>query len=129
MEITVGEKGKWEGRVISTFEAYEIVRKHGSSALRHATVGQNGQPLAMRLMIDDVVRLEVDGIQRTMRVATIYGGGQVFMSDIKEANADARNRSKELPYISKMAGSFQKAKARQVTISPIGDLRDPGFKE
>jgi hypothetical protein len=29
----------------------------------------------------------------------------------------------------KEAGSLQTAKARRVTISPIGELRDPGFKE
>ena len=26
------------------------------------------------------------------------------------------------------AGSLQKAKGRKVTVSPIGELRDPGFK-
>jgi len=55
----------------------------------------------------------------------------VFMASINEANVDARNRDKTDPfkYISKMAGSFKKSKARQVTISPIGRLSDPGFKE
>jgi CRISPR-associated endonuclease Csn1 len=42
---------------------------------------------------------------------------------------DARARNKEFSYTSKYAGSFQKARARQVTISPIGELRDPGFKD
>jgi CRISPR-associated endonuclease Csn1 len=53
------------------------------------------------------------------------------MANISEANVDARNRNKEDPfvYISKMAGSLQTAKARRITISPIGELRDPGFKE
>jgi CRISPR-associated endonuclease Csn1 len=66
-----------------------------------------------------------------MRVATLSGNGQVFMSGINEANVDARNRDKldAFAYVSKTAGSLQKVKGRRVTISPIGELRDPGFKE
>jgi CRISPR-associated endonuclease Csn1 len=89
------------------------------------------KPLVMRLMIDDVVRLLVDRQVRTMRIATLSGNGQIFMADTSEANVDARNRSKEetFAYVSKKAGSLQKSTARRVTISPIGELRDSGFKE
>lgn len=84
----------------------------------------------MRLMLDDSVRLEIDGSLRTMRVATLSGNGQVFMADIQEANVDSRNRDKGEPftYVSKMAGSYQKSKARRITISPTGELHDPGFR-
>jgi CRISPR-associated endonuclease Csn1 len=131
IEITTGDKGKWEGQVISTFEAYCIVRQGGLGQLRHPTLRQNGQPLVMRLMIDDSVRLEVDGILQTMRIVKIAASGQVWMAPMHEANVDARNKDKSDPFVytSKYAGSFQKARARQVTISPIGELRDPGFKE
>ena len=130
IEITCNDKGKWEGEVISTFRAYQIVRKHGVARLRHAGVAQNGKALAMRLMIDDCVRLELDGKEEAMRVVKIGGNGQVFMAPLHEANVDARNRDKSNPfaYVSKMAGSFQQAKARRITISPIGELRDSGFK-
>ncbi len=131
IEIVRGEQGQWIGEVISTFEAYQLAREHGRSQLRNPGVGASGKPLVMRLMQDDTVRLEVDGVLRTMRVANLSGNGQVFMSDLQEANVDARNRDKADPftYISKMPGSFRKAKARRITISPIGELRDPGFKE
>lgn len=131
IEITRNAKGKWEGDVISTFEAHQIVREHGLARLRHATLAQNGEALVMRLMIDDVIRLELDGQVRTTLVAKISGNGQVFMADIQEANVDARNRDPQGPfkYTSKMAGSLLAAKARRVTISPTGELRDPGFKE
>lgn len=131
IEITVNDKGKWEGQVISTFDAYRIVRKGGLRQLRHPTQGQNGQALAMRLVIGDSVRLEVGEQERVMRIVKINGNnGQVFMAPVHEANVDARNSDKAeaFTYTSKIAGSFQKAKARQVTISPIGELRDPGFK-
>jgi CRISPR-associated endonuclease Csn1 len=129
IEIWRNDKGKWEGEVVATFNAHEIARKHGVQRLRHPTLTQENKPLVMRLMLNDVVRLEIDGVLRTMRVATLSGNGQVFMADHNEANVDARNRDKEsgFKYVSKMAGSFQSAKARPVTISPIGDLRDPGF--
>jgi CRISPR-associated endonuclease Csn1 len=53
------------------------------------------------------------------------------MAPIQEANVDARNRDKSdaFAYTSKLAGSLQKAQGRHITISPIGELRDPGFKE
>jgi len=131
IEIVRNDKGKWEGEVISTFEAYQFVRQHGLARLRHRKLALSGRPLVMRLLLSDTLRLEIDGVLRTMRVATLSGNGQVFMSDTAEANVDARNRDKADPfaYISKMAGSFLKAKARQVSISAIGELRDPGFKE
>lgn len=129
IEITVNEQGKWEGNVISTFDAYRIVRQSGLLKLRHASLGQDGKPLVMRLMIGDSVRLEVDRVIQVMRVVNINGNnGQVFMAPVHQANTDSRNRDRTDPfsYTSKYAGSMQKAKARQVTVSPIGDIRDPG---
>jgi CRISPR-associated endonuclease Csn1 len=132
IEIARNDKGRWEGRVVSTFEAYQITRSlgldRGLKWLRHPGLSLDGRALVMRLLIDDLVRLDVDGRERTMRVSTISANGQVFMSDHQEANVDARNRDKgdAFGYVSKMAGSFQTAKARRVTISPIGELRDPG---
>lgn len=139
IEITQNAQGKWEGNVITTFQAYDIVRRLGSKQgprrLRHPTLAQAldayGKPkkLIMRLMIDDCVRLELDGNKKTLRVVNITGNGQVFMAPVHEANVDKRNSDKTDPfaYVSKYAGSFQKAKARRITISPIGDLHDPGF--
>jgi CRISPR-associated endonuclease Csn1 len=121
---------KWLGEVISTFEAYQSVRKHGAERLRHLRLSASGRPLVMRLMIDDFVRLEIEGRTRTMRVAKMSGNGQVFMAAHHEANADARNRDREdaFGYVSKKASSFLSARARRVTISPIGEVRDPGFR-
>ena len=98
--------------------------------LRHAMLAQSGNALIMRLMLDDLVRLELDGVLRTMRVATLSGNGQVFMADHNEANVDARNRDKAsgFKYVSKMAGSFQVARARRVSCTEIGELRDAGFR-
>ena len=116
IEIVRNELGKWKGEVVSTFEAYQIVRQHGLSKLRHPTISISNKPLVNSHYVG--------------RIATISGNGQIFMAPHNEANVDARNRSKEdaFSYISKMAGSLQKAKGRRVTISPIGELKDPGFQ-
>ena len=131
IEIVRNETGKWEGEVISTFEAYQIARVHGINGLRNNKLSNSGKALVMRVMLDDSIRLIIDNIQRTMRVATLSGNGQIFMAELNEANVDSRNRDKTEPftYISKTAGSMQKLQARRVTLSPIGELNDPGFKE
>ncbi len=131
IEITLNDKGKWEGEVISTFDAYRIVRASGWAQLRNAAQGQNGQSLVMRLVIGDFARLEIDGRERTMRIASINSAGRLSLADHHEANVDSRNREPEgeWRYTYKQAGSLQSAKARVVTISPIGELRDTGFKD
>jgi len=67
----------------------------------------------------------------TVRVVKMTGNGQVFFAPHNEANVDARNADKQDPfvYLSKTAGTLQKARGRRVTVSPIGELRDPGFKD
>ncbi|TXT36238.1 MAG: hypothetical protein FD135_4409 [Comamonadaceae bacterium] len=129
IEIIRNDKGKWEGEVISTFEAYQLVRQHGLARLRHPKLGVNGRPLVMRLIIDDYVKLEHESHHRVLRVAYANSAGTIAFADHQEANVDKRTRSKELSYVFKTAGSLQKSQARRITISPIGELHDPGFKE
>ena len=139
IEIFRGEKGKWEGNVVSTFGAYQVIRKAGSVSkgiqiLRDKEKAQNGMPLVMRLMIDDCVKMDVDGYSpRTVfRVAKISSEGQVSMAPINEANVAARTvkgAEHPLSYTRKCASSFMKARARKVSVTPIGRLSDPGFKE
>lgn len=131
IEIVRAESGKWEGEVVSTFAAYQLVKQSSVERLRSRTTSCSGRSLVMRLMLDDMVRLEIDGQVRTMRVATLSGNGQIFMADHQEANVDARNRDKgdAFVYVSKMAGSLKKAGGRRITISPIGDVADPGQRD
>lgn len=129
IDIVRTESGRWQGEVTATFEAYEIVRKRGVRALQDRTTSLSGRPLVMRLMIDDCLRLEIDGRLRLMRVASINAAGRLSLADHQEANVDARNRDPAgtWRYTYKQAGSLQVAKARRVTVSPIGELRDVGF--
>ena len=132
IEIVRDDTGQWKGEVITTFEAYQIVRAaRDASVLRRRSVSVTGKPLVMRLMIGDAVRLELDGNTETMRVAGIASAGTITLAPVHEANVDARNRAKDddFRYTSKSAGSLHSARGRVVTISPIGELSDPGFKD
>jgi CRISPR-associated endonuclease Csn1 len=117
--------------VISTFEAYQLVRTHGLDRLRHPKLSVSGKPLVMRLIIDDFVRLRVEETIQTMRVASVNAAGRLSLAPLNEANVDARNRDPngDFRYTYKQAGSLKTAEGRKITISPIGELHDPGFKE
>lgn len=134
IEIWRDEKGKWSGDVISTFDAYQVVRRLGEAEgwkrLRDSQRSQSGHPLVMRLMIGDMVRMTHGDVRPVMRVVKISRNGQVCFAEHHEANVSERNASKEDPfsYISKCAGPLQKAQARRVTVSVLGDLRDRGLR-
>lgn len=130
IEIVHNEKGKWEGEVISTFDAYQLVREHGTERLRHPFLSISGKPLVMRLTKYDYVRLNIDGAAGTFQVASINSAGRLTLAAHQEANVDARNRDKDgdWRYTYKQAGSLQSAKGRRISVTPIGELHDPGFK-
>lgn len=133
IEIWKDNKGKWKSNVVSTYQAYQTIREYGEEdgfrRLRNPARSQNGNPLVMRLMINDMIRYKDDGELKTQRVVKISGNGQIFLATHNEANVSERNASKEdaFVFVSKMAGSLQKTQARRVTVDPIGNLRDPGF--
>jgi CRISPR-associated endonuclease Csn1 len=130
IDIVRSDTGHWQGEVTATVEAYETVRRRGIDALQSQTKSLSGKPLVMRLMIDDFVRLEIDGRMRLMRVASINAAGRLSLADHHEANVDARNREPggDWRYSYKQAGSLMAAKARRVTISADGRVSDPGFR-
>ena len=134
IEIWRGKNSCWNSDVISTFQAYQVIRELGEKdamrRLRDPEESLSGNPLVMRLIIDDLVRFVVNGETKTMRVVKIGGNKQIFFAEHHEANVDARDRDKEDPfkYTSKTTGSLQKAQGRRVVVSELGDVRDPGFK-
>jgi CRISPR-associated endonuclease Csn1 len=135
MDIVRNEKGKWEGEIVSTFTAYQLVRTlgkvEGLKRLQSKTQSVSGKPLVMRLQNGDIVKMQIDGLWQLMRVVKMGSNGQMFFAAHQEANVSDRNGSKEdfFVFTSKTASSLEKTNARRVTLSPIGELRDPGFKE
>ena len=133
IEITRTDKGKWEGNVIPTFDAYRICSTKGPTQLRHPMRGQNGAPLIMRLVAGDSVAVEKNGCRIVFRVVKMRAGrNQITLVGVTEANHADRMSAKDAGLIQlqdQSATALSKLRARRVTISPIGELRDPGFEE
>ena len=125
IEFVRSESGRWEGGVVSTFDAYQFVRTHGLDRLRNGTSAISGKPLVFRLVVDDCIRLVHDGVKRVMRLVYVNSAGTMAFANHQEANVDKRTRLKEIAYVFKTAGSLQKSQGRKITISPIGELVDP----
>jgi CRISPR-associated endonuclease Csn1 len=154
IEIFKDERGKWQGSVLRTFDAYQIVSSFPSKAegiknLRNPNLSSDEKPLAMRLMINDYIRAVIDGQELLLQVLKINSSGSITFIKPNETNISARYSAKLAAQKSKREGlafneaafsdeffqralsadSLMTAKARRVTISPIGELNDPGFKE
>lgn len=149
IEIIKTEKGEWSAEVIERYRAYQIVAEFGEARLRHPTLSISGEPLVMRLLIDDYIRAEIDGKMQLLCVLKINSTGAITFVLHNESNISARYTAKLAAQKDQKAGKafnvsalednfFQKSispdslrgfKARRVSISPIGELRDPGFKD
>jgi len=122
IEISINEKNKWVGEVVTTYEAYRIVREQGNARLRDSHSTQSEKPLVIRLMRDDVLEVDIEGTEdrKLMRVCQFSSNGRLNLAEITEANVDARVRTKEIKYLSATAGTLQSRNAKKVTISPDG---------
>ena len=103
----------------------------------------------MRLMISDYIRASIDGQALLLQVLKINSSGSITFIKPNETNISARYTAKLAAQKAKRDGfafddaafsdeffqralsadSLMTAKARRVTISPIGELNDPGFRE
>jgi CRISPR-associated endonuclease Csn1 len=131
IEIVRNEKGKWKGEVISTFDAYQLVRRYGLDRLKRPALSARENPIVMRLITGDYVKAEFKGTTRLLTVKKIKLNGSIFFAAHQEANIRQREDAKDgtLIYGSFTAGSLYKSKGRKVSVSPVGEVRDPGFKE
>ena len=76
----------------------------------------------MRLMINDCVKLNLNGDFKIMRVVKIGSNGQISFAEHNEANVDARNRDPADPfaYVSRSPNSLKSSVQKKINISPIG---------
>ncbi|MEZ5658671.1 MAG: type II CRISPR RNA-guided endonuclease Cas9 [Burkholderiaceae bacterium] len=127
-EVVSDTNGRWVGEVVSTFDAYQLVRELGESGawqrLRDPARSLSGRPLVMRLCAGDAIRLKVDDQWSLMNVQKIYADGRVVLARNREANVDNRNRdtNDSFRFLSKRAEPLRRAGAQAVRISPIGVL-------
>jgi len=123
-DIWTNEKGKWTGEVISTFDAYQLDRKHAKGGKKwwQSSVGRSGQKLVMRLRKNDLLQIEHDG--RILLVSVYkFTEGTINMAVHFEADVSARVADKSLPAIAKSPGSLQISNAKRVTVSPSGVVK------
>lgn len=120
-EIFRKPDGRWDGEVISSFEANQRAFREIPS------LAQNGLPLIMRIHRDDVLAVEADATTKLMRVA-YFTPGVIAMVALQEANADARVRSKELKYFFKSPSTLKLLRARTVGVDVLGYVNDSGFR-
>lgn len=153
IEIFINENNRWQGDVLRTFDAYKIVSsfkttQDGVKNLRDSRLSSCEKPLLMRLMISDYIRGSIDGQELVLQVLKINSSGSITFIKPNETNISARYSAKLAAQKSKRDGlafddtafnddffqralsadSLMTAKARRVTVSPIGELNDPGFK-
>ena len=128
IEIYEDDKNKWVGEVISTYRAYEIIRKHGETAgeikLHDEKLTLSEKPLFVRLHKGDFVRLRVNDKTAIFRLSVIKTNGSLFFCQHNEVNVDARNRDKEetFSYLHKSPAALKKIWKGSVTVSPIGQV-------
>lgn len=123
-EIFRKADGRWDGEVISTFEA----NQHGFE--ESPTTARNGASLVMRIRKDDVLAVERAEEVRYMRVAK-FSEGMIAMVELREANVDARTRDKSsgLKYFFKSPSALRALRSRVVGVNILGYVNDPGFRE
>jgi CRISPR-associated endonuclease Csn1 len=120
-DIWQGDKGKWTGEVVSTFEAYQ--RAQTDAEWWRKPVNGEGQHLIMRLRKNDMLEIEHDGRLMIVQVYK-FSEGRIHMAEHHEANVS--NRIKTLKTLSdiQMAPSvLQKSCAKRVTVSPSGVVK------
>ena len=130
-EIFVNDKGRWDGRVITSFTANQPAYRtfmRSSEQFRQKTF--DGRPLLMRLIRDDLIAIEQAPDDRRIMRIVLLTDGKIVMAEHFEANADARNRDKQctFKYLTKSPDKLRKLRARRVFVDLLGRVKDPGFK-
>lgn len=107
--------------------------------------------LVTKLMPGDTIRTDFKGKVRLLQVVKMSLKGGATFTELNEANVSGRYEARRKASIKRKAGALtreeqvaledefilsqigieeiRKGKARRVTVSPIGELHDPGFKE
>lgn len=111
--------GKWEGVVISRFDANKSDFRLGQTKKPHPAAR-----LIMRLHINDCVEIEKKEVKQIMRLQKMSQNGSLDFALHNEANVDSRNRDKDNPfkYLNSRVSSLKSMNARKVHISPTGRL-------
>lgn len=112
--------GRWDGRILSLYEANRVKGMTAPAAM------PDGEPVVMRLRKGDLLYMEIEGVEKLLRIAK-FSDGTIALAEHHEANVDARARTKSLKYIFKSPSTLKAARARLVGVDILGYVNDPGF--
>jgi CRISPR-associated endonuclease Csn1 len=121
-DIFNGKGGKWTGRVVSRFDA----NRPGFEP--NARTSPAGEPLVMRLRVNDMLEIGDNGRREIMRVVKLSEGkitlaGHSAAGSLKMRDADTADPFK---YVTVSPTSLQTRGALSVHISPSGRIRHKG---
>lgn len=130
-ELFVNERGRWDGKVISTFLANQKeFCRFMADVKRYRTQTFDGRPLLMRFCGNDMLAIEENGQRRIMRVVK-FSEGKLVMAEhfeggvLRDRDASASDTFK---YATKSPGALRELKSRRVFVTLTGEVHDPGFK-
>ncbi len=124
-DIWMGDKGKWAGEVITTYQAYQMAQDNFK--WWQCLLGRQGQELIMRLRKGDMLEIDWNG-KRIIVLVYKFTAGAINMAQHYESNASKRIDAKELERIQMSVGPLQKANAVRVTVSPSGKVKRHKYK-
>ena len=120
-DIFMGKKDKWDGEVVTTFEAYQRARNDPNWWQKLER--PDGTPLIMRIRKGDILEIDEDTTTRGLVVVYQFSKGKINMAHLYEADASDRVRKKELKPIQKAPAILQKANAVRLSVSPSGKVK------
>ncbi len=109
---------KWEGKIVSRFEANtKGTKKHNN--------------LLMRIFVGDTLCCEIDSVKVLYHVLGITDGRITMVEHFEAGNLRERDRDKNdyLKYIVKSPNTLKPLKTRIIHIDECGFVYDPGFRE
>ena len=111
------QAGKWEGIVISRFDANQPDFQPGCTCRPHPAAS-----LIMRLQINDCVEIELTKGKEIVRLQKLTLDGRLYFAAHNEANVDARDRKidDKFKFVVKTANSLKLVNPKKVHVSPIG---------
>lgn len=118
VELFERSDGAWGREIVTAFDAN---RSDFRAKWRETTPEPR---LLWRVHKNDLVRLDVDGEERVMRVVSIWDK-YLQLAGHAETNLVERYRDGEFKWTFGNYDKLKEAKFRRVTVGPFGELRDP----
>jgi CRISPR-associated endonuclease Csn1 len=123
-EIVRDARGKWQGYVVSLFEANRIEQFDRA-------MGVHGDPLIMRLHVNDTIATVGKDSRRLFRVARVTDRFVMLAEHFESGNLRIRHADEQDSFRYLFSGAFalKEMQARIAPVDVLGYVNDPGFQE